>query len=213
METVLWSRPDGERAGTPLLLMLHGYGSDEARMGELFAKMPNGFTCAAPRAPLEVGGDYGWFLLDYFLTNDFAEVVGAASTLLAWLDTVTARHHFSSVSVFGFSQGMAMATTLLRLRPGAFTAGVGLSGFVLHNELLDAMEPLATRIPFYWARDTADLVINPDATAFTAEWLLANTDLIEAGYQGLGHSIGAAELGDVASFLTGHVTGSFVPRT
>ncbi|WP_104086962.1 alpha/beta hydrolase [Arthrobacter sp. GMC3] len=211
MDTVLWSRPEGARAGTPLLVMLHGYGSDESRMGELFTAMPKGFTCAAPRAPLEMTGDYGWFLLDYFLANDFSEVVGAASTLLAWLDTVVAKHRFSSVSVLGFSQGMAMATTLMRLRPGAFTAGVGLSGFVLHNELLGAMEPLTTKIPFYWARDTADLVINPDATEFTAEWLAANTDLSEAHYQGMGHTIGTAVLRDVASFLTGHVPGSFVP--
>ncbi|MGO4383626.1 alpha/beta hydrolase [Specibacter sp. RAF43] len=212
METVAWSRPEQERPGTPLLLMLHGYGSDEARMGALFGDMPNGFTCAAPRGPLEISGEYGWFLLDYFLANDFAEVVGVAAKLLAWLDAETARYNFSSVSLLGFSQGMAMATTLLRLRPDAFAAGTGLSGFVLHNELLEAMEPLATRIPFYWARDTADLVINREATAFTAGWLAANTELTEARYDGLGHNIRADELGDVASFLTGHVPGSFAPR-
>jgi len=212
METVLWSRPGEERAGTPLLLMLHGYGSDESRMAALFDAMPRGFTCAAPRAPRDISGDYGWFLLDYFLNNDFAEVVGAATGLLAWLDTEMAQHHFSSVSLLGYSQGMAMATTLLRLRPDAFTAGVGLSGFALRNELLGAGEPLATRIPFYWARDTADLVINPDATAFTADWLAANTELSEARYQGLGHNIGATELRDVSAFLTGHVPGSFVPH-
>ena len=26
METVVWSRPENERAGTPLLVMMHGYG-------------------------------------------------------------------------------------------------------------------------------------------------------------------------------------------
>lgn len=211
MENTAWSRPEAERAGTPLLLMLHGYGSSEKRMSALFDAMPNGFTCAAPRGPLDVGRDWGWFLLDYFLANDFAEVAGAASRLLAWLDTVTARHQFSSVSVLGFSQGMAMATTLMRLRPEAFTAAAGLSGFVLHNELLAALEPLAVKIPFYWARDAADLVINADATAFTADWLAANTELSEARYDGLGHTIGHAELRDAASFLTGHVRGSFVP--
>ncbi|WP_306415711.1 alpha/beta hydrolase [Arthrobacter livingstonensis] len=147
METVAWSRPHAERAGTPLLLMLHGYGSSEKRMAELFSAMPDGFTCAAPRGPLDVGGDWGWFLLDYFLDNDFAEVVGAASTLLAWLDTVAQRHRFSSVSILGFSQGMAMGTTLMRLRPLAFTAGVGLSGFALDNGLLAAMEPLEPKMP------------------------------------------------------------------
>ncbi|SEE96695.1 phospholipase/carboxylesterase [Arthrobacter alpinus] len=213
MDTVAWSRPEGERAGTPLLLMLHGYGSDEGRMKALFADLPKGFTCAAPRAPKDISGDYGWFLLDYFLANDFAEVVGAASAVLSWLDTVMARYAFSSVSVLGYSQGMAMATTLMRFRPRAFSAGVGLSGFVLRNELLATMEPLEHRIPFYWARDRADLVINPDATAFTAGWLATNTELSAANYDGMGHNTRADELADVSSFLTAHIPGSFVPSS
>lgn len=213
MDSVAWSRPEKERAGTPLLLMLHGYGSDESRMSVLFKNMPAGFSCAAPRAPRDISGDFGWFLLDYFLANDFAEVVGAATSLLGWLDTVMAQHHFSSVSVLGFSQGMAMGTTLMRLRPEMFTAGVGLSGFVLHNELLETMEPLTRQLPFLWARDPEDLVINPEATAFTAEWLSSNTDLSQAEYKNLGHNIGPDELADVSAFLTGHVSGTFVPHS
>lgn len=212
METVAWSHPEDERAGKPLLLMLHGYGSDESRMSALFQVMPRGFVCAAPRAPVDISGEYGWFLLDYFLANDFAEVVSAAAKVLAWLDTTMTKHLFTSVSVLGFSQGMAMATTLIRLRQDLFTAGVGLSGFALRNELLAAMEPLARRLPFFWARDPADLVINPDATEFTAEWLATNTDLQQARYEGMGHTCNAAELSDVSSFLTATVPGSFVPR-
>lgn len=192
--------------------MLHGYGSDESRMSGLFKDLPGGFVCAAPRAPMDISGDWGWFLLDYFLANDFADVVAAATKVFAWLDTTMATHRFSSVSVLGFSQGMAMATTLIRLRPGLFTAGVGLSGFALQNDLLGAMEPLERKIPFYWARDTADLVIHPDAIEFTAEWLAANTELQEARYEGMGHNFSPAELSDVASFLTATVPGSFVPR-
>lgn len=181
-------------------------------MSALFKDMPQGFVCAAPRAPRDISGDWGWFLLDYFLVNDFAEVVGAATTVLGWLDVEMAKHKFSSVSVLGFSQGMAMGTTLIRLRPDMFTAGVGLSGFALRNELLASMEPLARKIPFFWARDSADLVINPDAIEFTAEWLAENTDLQLAHYDGMGHNVSAAELADVASFLTANVPGSFVPR-
>ncbi|MBP2412907.1 phospholipase/carboxylesterase [Arthrobacter stackebrandtii] len=212
METVAWSCPENERAGRPLLLMLHGYGSDETRMSALFKDMPRGFVCAAPRAPVDISGDFGWFLLDYFLANDFAEVVAAATTVLAWLDTTMAKHQFSSVSVLGFSQGMAMATTLIRLRPEMFAAGVGLSGFALQNNLLGALEPLDRKIPFYWARDTADLVINPDAIEFTADWLAANTDLQQGRYEGMGHNFSPGEMTDVASFLTANVPGSFVPR-
>lgn len=213
MEIVEWSNSEAERKGTPLLVMLHGYGSSEKRMSALFDAMPNGFTCAAPRAPKDISGDYGWFLLDYFLNNDFADVIAAATGVLAWVDQVKEKYSFSSVSLMGFSQGMAMATTLLRLRPDAFSAVVGLSGFVIHNELLAASEPLAAQRPFLWAHDPADLVINPDATEFTAEWLAQNTELSQAFYEDLGHNIGPTELKDVSSFLTGHVAGASQPRS
>ncbi|MHA7175102.1 alpha/beta hydrolase [Arthrobacter sp. Sr24] len=213
METVIWSHSEAERAGKPLLLMLHGYGSDESRMSEVFKDLPRGIVCAAPRAPMDISGDYGRFLLDYFLINDFAEVVGAATKVLGWLDTEMARHKFSSVSVLGFSQGMAMATTLMRLRPDMFTVVVGLSGFALDNELLATMEPLERKLPFFWGRDIADLVINSDATDFTAQWLAANTDLQQARYEGMGHAMRADELADVSSFLTAKVPGSFTPSS
>ena len=115
METVVWSKPEHERAGTPLLVMLHGYGTDEFRMSKLFASLPPEFSCAALRGPKDIGDHYGWFLLDYFLTHDFADVIASTNAVFAWIESVKARH--SSVSLFGFSQGMAMASTLLRLRP------------------------------------------------------------------------------------------------
>lgn len=213
METVLWSKPEAHRAGSPLLVMLHGYGSSEEKQAAHFGAMPASFTCAALRGPLGISGDYGWFLLDYFLNNDFAEVLGAAGKVLAWIDAVQAQYGFSSVSLLGYSQGMAMATTLERLRPGLAAAVVGLSGFVLDNPLLAAMEPLASKVPCYWARDRADLVVNRAAIAFTGEWLAANTELTEATYDGLGHNIRADELVDVASFLAVNVPHSFRPSS
>jgi len=203
MQTVAWSKPEPERAGTPLLVMLHGYGTDETRMEQLFERMPPEFTCAALRGPKVIGDHYGWFLLDYFLTHDFPDVVTAANSVFAWIDSVKARH--SSVSLLGFSQGMAMASTLLRLRPEAFRAVVGLSGFVLENELLAMSESFDAPPAFFWGRDKGDPVINDDATAHTEEWLLKNTQLTARSYPGMGHSISAAELVDVGAFLRYYV--------
>lgn len=202
MLTALWSKPESERAGTDLLVVLHGYGSNEARMAKHFPALPERFTCAAPRGPFEMDGEFGWFLLDYFLNNDFADVITATNKVFAWLDTEVARYGFSSVSLLGHSQGMAMASTMLRLRQQAFAAVVGLSGFVLDNALLAASEPLQTKTPFFWARDVEDLVINPDAVEFSAQWLRENTELQSALYPGMGHKVGAAELIDASSFLS-----------
>ncbi|MFJ3958059.1 alpha/beta hydrolase [Arthrobacter sp. NPDC090010] len=199
MEKVLWSKPDAERDGTPLLLLFHGYGSSPERMERLFPHLPQEFTCAAVQGPQEIGDDHGWFLLDYFLSNDFSEVMSACTGVLAWLDGIKARH--SSVSLLGFSQGMAMASSLLRLRPTQFRATVGLSGFVLDNDLLALTESFEERPPFFWGRDKADLVIHEDATSFTQEWLEANTALTARSYPGLGHYMAVQEMVDVSAFL------------
>ena len=101
MDEAIYSRPLPRREGTDLVVVLHGYGSNPERMTGWFDELP-------PHR--------GWFLLDYFLTNDFAQVVAAAHRVLDWQD----RHArgYSSISLLGHSQGMAMATTLHRLRPG-----------------------------------------------------------------------------------------------
>ena len=203
METVVWSKPEELRAGTPLLVMLHGYGTDESRMVRLFEYLPQEFTFAALRAPMPIGDHWGWFLLDYFLANDFADVISAATSVRTWIGSVRNQH--SSVSLMGYSQGMAMASTLLRLHPGDYAAAVGLSGFILNNELLATMDSFDDKPPFFWGRDKADLVINEDATAYTAERLEENTLHTARTYPGKGHAMSNAEMVDVSAFLRHYV--------
>jgi phospholipase/carboxylesterase len=203
METVVWSKPEHERDGTPLLVMMHGYGTDESRMVSLFDGLPSAFSCAALRGPKVIGDHYGWFLLDYFLTHDFADVVSSTNAVFNWIESVKDRH--SSVSLLGYSQGMAMASTLLRLRPDQFRATVGLSGFVLENELLAMSESFETRPPFFWGRDKDDLVINGAATEHTEQWLHEHTQLTARTYPGMGHRISSEELVDVSAFLRHYV--------
>jgi phospholipase/carboxylesterase len=94
-----------------------------------------------------------------------------------------------------------MASTLLRLHPREYKAVVGLSGFVLDNELLALTDSFDPKPPFFWGRDKADLVINEDAIAHTADWLEKNTLLTARTYPGMGHAMSKAEMVDVSAFL------------
>ena len=49
---VLWSAPESERAGRPLLVLLHGYGADERDLFSLAPHLPSEPVIAALRAPL-----------------------------------------------------------------------------------------------------------------------------------------------------------------
>lgn len=203
----VFSRPENERAGTNLLVMLHGYGTGEERMEPLFATLPAGLTCAAPRGSLEIGDDVGWYLLDPGLHTEAGAVLEATSSLLAWLDGVAATGPFRSVSLFGFSQGMAMATMMLRLRPTAFAAVVGIGGFVPDLELLAVTEPLPVPVPYLWQRGSDDLVIHPGALQDTEEWLTANTALTHREWPGVRHRITAPMMIEADIFLRAHVLG------
>ena len=100
-----------------------------------------------------------------------------------------------------------MASTLLRLHPAAYRAVVGLSGFVLNNELLALTDSFEAKPPFFWGRDKADLVINPDAISYTAEWLEKHTMLTARTYPGMGHAMSKREMADVSAFLRHYVSG------
>ncbi|WAP51879.1 phospholipase [Arthrobacter sp. ATA002] len=206
MQKEIWSAEAPARPGTHLLVMLHGYGADEAGMVRLFPSLPAGVTGVALQGSFPVGDSFGWFLLDPYLGSDTSEVLEAASGLLARVDKIRAGGSYTGVSLLGFSQGMAMATTLLRLRPAGFRAVVGLSGFIAENELLAMAEPLPEPVPYFWGRDRNDWVINEDAIVHTENWLRENTALTARTYPGMGHSIGPEEARDVGIFLRRYVS-------
>lgn len=220
---VVWSNRPQDRAGTDLVILLHGYGSNEHRMAEsCFPMLPESTTGLSVRGGFSLDDDqWGWFLLDYFLNPDFAEVIAATHRIFDLIDHVTdgadtpettdgtdgAREGFRSVSLLGHSQGMAMASTAARLRPEAFRSVVGLSGFVLSNPLLASLDAPDDDVentgphPFFWGRDVDDVVIHPDAVNFTADWLEQHTRLTVRTYPEMGHGVGDELTRDVEMFL------------
>ncbi len=199
---VLWSKPEPERKGTPLLVLFHGYMADEQDLMGLTDHLPAEFTVASVRAPRPAGPGFSWFPLareDDYSVDRVVDSVGAVS---AWLDTVRGDH--SSVSLLGFSQGMGVATSLLRHRPADFACVVGLSGFAVPSEdhaFFRDDEAAASRTPFFWGRDQEDPVIAPEMVEFTHAWLVGHTALTKILYSNMFHSITLQELTHVREFL------------
>lgn len=199
---VQWSAPERERAGRPLLVLLHGYGSHEGDLFSMSPALPLGPVIASVRAPLAESGGFAWWSLQGQQPGepDPVAVDAAAEAVLGWLDSL----EYTSVGVLGFSQGGAMALQLLRHAPERFTSAVCLSGFVATAEHPGDTELARVRPPVFWGRGTADPIIPDAAVDRTAAWLPDHTDATVRIYEGLGHSISTAELGDFAGFLTEH---------
>ncbi|MBG0738434.1 phospholipase [Paeniglutamicibacter antarcticus] len=202
---VTWSKAESERSGTPLLLMLHGYGADEADLFSLAQTLPEEFTVASLRGPERTGPGYSWFPLRSDVSYAVENVKSATAAVTAWLDTVRGQH--SSVTLLGFSQGMCMATSLARHRPHDYAAVVGLSGFVVDagtegNGFFYDAELAADQLPVFWGRDQADPVIPAEAVEYTATWLRTHSKLTKILYTGIWHGINAQEMAHVKEFLS-----------
>ena len=198
-DVVRWSAPPAERDGRPLLVLLHGYGSDENDLFGLVPFLPDEFVLASVRAPLAppwpMMGN-AWYAIDALDRED--GVTTAASAFIEWLDATTAAPH---VGLLGFSQGAAVSLQALRLQPERFAFAVALSGYVSPGELPRDAELAARRPPVFWGRGTRDDVIPSSLVAHSAQWLPAHVDLSGRVYPGLTHSVSEEELADVRSFL------------
>jgi phospholipase/carboxylesterase len=196
---VVWSAPERERAGRPLLVLLHGFGSHEGDLFGLSPMLPLGPVIASVRGPLTAGGGYAWTPhsseVDARTVNQGAHDTAAA--LLEWLDTTQS----TSVGLLGFSQGAAMSLQLLRHAPHRFAFAVQLSGFAFDADPARDAELARVRPPVFWGRGTLDTVIPEKRVAATESWLAAHSTLTTRIYEDLPHSISQPELADVSRFI------------
>ncbi|KAE8764948.1 alpha/beta hydrolase [Georgenia thermotolerans] len=223
-DVVLWSAPPADRAGRPLLVLLHGYGSNERDLFALAPHLPPTYVVASLRAPGTNQFGHEWFSLDGELagargheqsavTDRLREdgANAAARAVRAWLSGLG--ESFSSVALGGFSQGGAIATQVLRQDPEGAAFVVNLSGFVAPGELDGDAVLAERRPPVFWARGAADQVIAPFLVERAERWLPAHATLTRRVYPGLGHGISGQTLADLVAFLDERADGGAGPAT
>lgn len=197
---VRWSAPESERAGRPVVVLLHGYGADENDLFALVPHLPEEFVYAAPRAHLTLpwpAPGFSWYPIEGLNTRSSTEITAAARHVIGWLDHAGV----DSVGLLGFSQGGAVSLQALRLAPERFDFAVNLSGYVAAGELPGDAGLRVRRPPVYWGRGARDTVIPEPLIAQTVEWLPGYTELSGRVYAELDHAISAEELADVRTFL------------
>ncbi|KTS85096.1 esterase [Microbacterium testaceum] len=198
---VRWSVPPAERGDRPVLLLLHGYGSDEHDLFGLVPYLPSEFVVASVRAPLAPPWPMpgaSWYPIEGLDGRDPDAVTRAARSVLAWIQDAVGD---APVGLLGFSQGGAVALQTLRADPDAVSFAVVLAGYAAGSELPGDAVLAERRPPVFWGRGAADDVIPAHLIGATAQWLPGHSELSGRVYPGLTHSISQDELDDVRAFL------------
>ncbi len=213
--TALSSRDDATgAAGRPLMLCLHGWGSNEDDLAGMMRYVAPYNDYVSLRAPLVLqeaspmqGGAYSWLHDAIPVGEDLDhDAFAAASAIDDWVATHVAPER--PVVPIGFSQGGMLAIQLLRVHPERYRAAISLSGFlapgvVPHTHPADA-RLLDLNIPTFYGYGSADTVVPKYDIYETLAWLEEYTWLTAHEYRGLDHAVSLEEFADLREWLLGH---------
>jgi phospholipase/carboxylesterase len=207
-DAILWNAEPADRDGRPLLVVMHGRGSDERDLFSLVPLLPPEFVVASLRAPIAEGPGWSWWQVGGVHGDPDAEWLDqAAAAVTTWLDALPFTP--SLIGTLGFSQGGAMALHLLRRDNARVAFAVNLAGFLISGEQEADAALAVSRPPVFWGRGGDDELFRGELAALvtrTEPWLAAHTTAEIHVYPGLGHSISEEEMADVRAFLRTELT-------
>jgi len=124
----------GGQTAPPLLLLLHGVGSNEEDLFGLAPYLDERFLVVSARAPVTLDyGGYGWFRIDFTPRGMVADVEQAKKSLAmlpGFVDELVETYGADGRRVYlmGFSQGAMMSIALTLTRPEKVAGVVAMSG-------------------------------------------------------------------------------------
>ena len=193
----------------PLLLLLHGIGSNEHDLYGLAPFLDKRFLIISLRAPNTLGpGSYAWFEADFtpqgpVINPEQAEA--SRITLITFLKEAITAYGADPKQVYlmGFSQGAIMSASVALTQPELVAGAVMMSGRILPEirPLIASNEELSG-FPFLVVHGTADMVL-PITHGRASRELLSSlpVNLTYHEYP-MGHEVNQESLSDVTAWLT-----------
>lgn len=199
----------GDARNQPLVIFLHGFGSNEEDLFGIKDALPSTWTYLSVRAPMPVEPrGYRWFTKtpgDGDYDGVTADLHSSARLIEDFVVKATAKYHTMSDRVFlvGFSQGAIMSYEVGLRRPELMRGIAALSGSVL-PVLKAELKPDAAlgKLAIFIGHGTLDQAL-PYASGTRANEVLEGLGLKPEfhGYPGMNHTISEAEVQDLKAWL------------
>ena len=192
----------------PLVIFLHGYGSNEQDLFDIKDDLPASYTYLSVRAPLVMeAGSYQWFRKkgEGAYNGETDDLKSSGQLLLDFIAQAAKKYHTEPEKVFlvGFSQGAMMSYEVALRHPEAVGGIAAMGGRVL-SALRAELTPDESRrtLAVFIGHGTADPIIpyHDGTEANTFLKTLALEPEFHA-YPGVGHSISALEVQDLRAWL------------
>lgn len=193
----------------PLLLLLHGYGSNEEDLFSFASELPNDSYVISVRAPYDLQ-PYGhaWYAIHFDADeNKFSDNVQAKQSvelIAGFIEEVVKQYPIDAknVTLIGFSQGAILSYATALTYPEKVAKVVALSGYFNQEIMPEVIDTKAiSHLKFFVSHGSVDQVIPVD-WARKAKPALENLDLeVEYHEYPVGHGVAPQNFFDFKNWL------------
>lgn len=211
--THLIRSPQQPVTAPPLILLLHGVGSNERDLFDLAQFLEPQALVVSARAPNELGpNSFAWYPVEFTATGPVIDAEAAEDSrlrLLRFIDDLIAAHGVDPKRVYlmGFSQGAIMSLAVALTQPEKVAGVIAMSGRLLAEIKPKIAEADRLRnLSILMTHGLHDPVI-PIKDARAANDYLSSLP-VQLNYReySMGHQITAECLKDIVAWLKGQLT-------
>ena len=139
--------PKLKKDKNPLLLLLHGYGSNEQDLFSFATELPDDCYIISARAPYDLQyGSYAWYAINFEADNtkfsDLKQARESRDLIVEFIDELIAKYPIdeSNISLIGFSQGAILSYAVGLSYPNKIGQIVAMSGYLNTEIAIDNFE-------------------------------------------------------------------------
>lgn len=172
-------RPSSLKENAPLLIMMHGYGSDENDLFSFATELPETLFIISVRAPYPMQ-PYGnaWYAINFDAEkgkwSDNLQAAQSRDVIATFIDEAVQTYpvNKNNVSLLGFSQGCILSLAVALSYPEKVKNVIALSGYVNHDILPETLNKNDySNLDIYCSHGSVDQVIPVQWAQQTAPFL------------------------------------------
>ncbi|SCY80270.1 alpha/beta hydrolase [Flavobacterium caeni] len=201
--------PKVKREKNPLLLLLHGYGSNEEDLFSFATELPDEYYVVSARAPHDLMyGSYAWYAINFDADenkfSDIDQAIESRELIAGFIGELIDLFPIDpgQVTLIGFSQGSILSYAVALSYPEKIKQVVALSGYI-HGGMAveDFMENDFSNLRIFASHGSVDQVIPVDWARKTKPFL--DSLGIENSYKEypVGHGVAPQNFYDFRNWL------------
>lgn len=192
----------------PLIILMHGYASNEQDLFSFANELPSNFLVISARAPYTIGKDsYAWYELNFINDKPISNKEQAEKSrllILQFINQLKEKYSFDTQRIYlcGFSQGAIMANSVGLTNPDKIKGIAIMSGMLLEEvKPLIASKEKLKNLRVFMSHGTNDNVLGVHYARESNSYL-KQLDLAPTFKEyPEGHTISLAMLNDLLTWL------------